>query len=425
MHSRTPDPAPSRRDAIKTLSAAAGAALLTGGARADASTGSARTASGAHAGRDDGYLLGDGVIYLNHASIGTAPARVLAARDELARAVEANPWLHVWAGAWDERIAEARRTVAAYLGTEPRRLAMVRTTTDAMNTLAQGLGLGPGDEVLCSSLNHVGATACFEHHGRRRGYTVRRFDFPVLDAPSLTPGDVVRIYADQIRDNTRLLVFPHVDNIIGLRYPVRALAVEARRRGVEFVACDGAQAAGMMPVEVDALGVDFYAISAHKWLQSPKAVGLAVFTDTLIERVEPMVVTWGQNSWDDARRFEDWGTHDPAAWPVLREAVEHQASLGTPGALFERRMALRARVRERCASNAGFWYRSPGHPDLGTPIAAVEVEGIPSAEVFDRLRRRGYVFRAFREQGLDTCRVSVNAMNTAAEIDGFFAHARG
>ena len=91
-----------------------------------------------------------------------------------------------------------------------------------------------------------------------------------------------------------MLVFPHVDNKVGLRMPVKELAAAARRRGVEYVSVDGAQAVGMVPVDLSDLGVDFYAMSPHKWLQTPKGLGIFYITNDRLGELRPMWTTWGQ-----------------------------------------------------------------------------------------------------------------------------------
>ena len=116
---------------------------------------------------------------------------------------------------WIELANGARDQIARYIHSPTDELAVVRSTTEGMNVLAQGLGLQAGDEVLFSSLNHIGASACFHHWGARQGYAVRRFDFPLAETPSLSADDVVRLHVEQIRDETRVLVFPHVDNMVG------------------------------------------------------------------------------------------------------------------------------------------------------------------------------------------------------------------
>jgi selenocysteine lyase/cysteine desulfurase len=273
----------------------------------------------------DRYFLDPDVLYVNHASIGTIPRIVHEARTQYLRLCETNPWRYMWGGEWEEPREEVRVTAALMLGCLPEELAFTHNTTEGFNVLAQGLPLKPGDEVLFSTLNHPGASVCWHHFASTRGFSVRQFDFPMVDVPRLAPQDVVEIYAREITSRTRVLVFPHIDNIVGVRYPMRELANMARSRGVEFVAADGAQALGMIPLDVGSSGVDFYAASPHKWLQAPKGLGLLYVRSAVRDALRPLWVTWGQERWKGTvRTFEDYGTRNLPEVITLGDAMDFQ-----------------------------------------------------------------------------------------------------
>ncbi len=235
------------------------------------------------------YDLGPDVLYLNHASIGTMPRVVRKALRGYIDTCETNPWHHLWGDAWVEAQARTRQKAAAFMGCRPETLALTHNTTEGFNVLAAGLPLGKGDEVLFSSLNHAGASACWFHQSEAKGYAVKRFDMPLDRIPNMSEAEILDAYDARITPSTRVLVFPHIDNTLGLRHPVRALVKLARSRSVRFVAVDGAQALGMLPVDVTGLGADFYAVSAHKWLQAPKGLGLLVVRERMREHLAPIV----------------------------------------------------------------------------------------------------------------------------------------
>ncbi|MCZ6837134.1 MAG: aminotransferase class V-fold PLP-dependent enzyme [Planctomycetota bacterium] len=365
------------------------------------------------------YSLGEGVTYFNHASIGTMPRVVQAARRTYLDLCETNPWLYMWGPAWGEKVEETRRVVAEFIGSTPQELAIVHNTTEAFNTLASGLPLGPGDEVLFSSMNHAGASVCWNHHAPQRGFTVRRFEFPIERADRMTADEIVARYLEQIKPETRMLVIPHIDNMVGLRYPVKQLAAAARRLGVQYIAVDGAQSIGMIPVDVNDLGVDFYATSAHKWLQSPKGLGLLHVKKEIQDEVRAMWVTWGQGRWGGtARVYEDYGTRNRAELLTLEDCVRFQMKLGLE-ARQSHFKALHRHLHQRVEETKGLAWRSPQTWEDGCSLVAIEVEGHASGDVFDHLyEQHGFVFRAFGGD-LNTMRISLNVMNTTDEIDRF------
>ncbi|MFQ5690637.1 MAG: aminotransferase class V-fold PLP-dependent enzyme [Gemmatimonadota bacterium] len=366
------------------------------------------------------YLLDPGVVYLNHGSIGTIPRLVHQAHVAYLRLCERNPWLYMWGGEWEEPREQVRIKAAGVLGARPDEVALTHNTTEGFNILAQGLSLGPGDEVLFSSLNHDGASVCWEHQAAARGYEVRRFDFPVGEVSGMSVEDVVAVHARQIRDHTRVLVFPHVDNILGLRHPMRELTRMAHRRGVEYVAVDGAQTVGMVPVDVADGGVDFYAASPHKWIQAPKGLGLLYVREQVQERVRPMWVTWGQERWaGTVRAFEDYGTRNLPELLAMGDAIDFQERLagGDRAARYRR---LWEGWRAAVDAEPRIHWRSPTSWELSASLFALEVEGVQSRDLSRRLYEEGgFVFRPFHTQGLNTARISPNLATTDRERDRF------
>lgn len=367
------------------------------------------------------YMLSDGVIYLNHASIGTVPRAVHDARVRYLQLCETNPWLYMWGGEWEDPREDVRNAAAEFLGCSPVEVTINHNTTEAFNLLANGLPLGPGDEVLFSSLNHTGASQPFFHMARSRGFTVERFQFPLLDAPQMDADRVIDEYARRISPRTRVLVFPHIDNIVGIRHPVRELAAAARLRGVDYVVVDAAQSVGMIPIDVADMGVDLFATSPHKWIQAPKGLGLAYVSPALIESLQPMWVTWGQNQWQGtARIFEDYGTRNLAEVLAMGDALAFQRKI--PAANREDRLrALRQHAVERASAHQRTSWASPPSWEMNGALFGVAIRGGEANELSRTLfSEHGIVLRPFNTQGLNAVRLSPNLFNTEGEIDRFF-----
>src|SRR6185295_13896377 len=126
----------------------------------------------------------------------------------------------------------------------------------------------------------------------------------------------------------------------GLVLPARELCAEARRHGVLTV-IDGAHAPGMFPVDVTALGCDFYAGNCHKWLLAPTGTGFLYLGPGSEDRLQPLQVSWGWH-YDQARAsagnefgstpllrsFEFEGIRDPCPWLAVPTAIAFQECLG-------------------------------------------------------------------------------------------------
>lgn len=417
---------PSRRSFLRALlgAAVAGPALArVEAARAAVPASAART--GFHADDEasvlrlrDEYLLSPHLTYLNHASIGTVPRTVHEAHTAYLALCETHPSLYVWGAPWREVTEETRRAAARLLGAEPDDLALTHNTTEGFNVLAHGLPLGEGDEVLFSSLNHAGASVPWERMAPRRGFSVRRFPFPVERAPELTAQEVVALHLEALSERTRVLVVPHVDNQVGLRHPLPALAEAARARGVRWILVDGAQSAGMIPVDLEAEGVDAYAMSPHKWIQAPKGLGLFWVGAGLRSVLPPMWHrTGGEGRGPSARQYEDYSTR---AWPAvvaLGDAVAFQAALG-PEETFRRNRATRAHIRARVEAESALEWASPRAWEDGSALVAVRVRGRSAPELGRTLLAdHGVDVRAFGAP-LDTLRLSPGPATPWTGMDG-------
>ena len=375
------------------------------------------SASAARALRDE-YLLKPGLLYLNHGSIGTIPRVVMDEHVRLLRQCETNPHIHMWGDVWTDAVMRTRTAAAGLLHCEPDEVALTHNTTEGFNVLAQGLPLGAGDEVLFSSLNHPSASAAWVYYAPRRGYTVRRFEIPLDDVTGLTVDDVVAMHEREIRANTRVLVFPHVDNIVGLRHPTRELAAMAKRRGVRFVAVDIAQSLGMVPVDVSAEDADFYGASPHKWVQAPKGQGLLVVRRRVRDLLDPLWVKRQRSTMPrTAEVFEDYSTRDLPAVLALGDAIAFQQKLGER-AREERLLEIMGWFRERVDATPSLAWRSARHATLASSLFAVGLKQGDARDVERRLAAMDIMVRPFGPP-LNTLRVSPNLINVRSDVDRF------
>lgn len=366
------------------------------------------------------YLLDRDVTYLNHGSIGTIPRVIHESHVRYLKLCESNPWLYMWGDAWEEPREEVRKRAAWLLRCGADEVALTHNTTEAFNLLAHGLPLGPGDEVVFSSLNHNGASAAWRHMASPRGFTVKAFEFPVAEVPVISAGRLVEIYAAQITPRTRVLVIPHIDNTVGVRYPLAAMTKMAHEKDVEFVCVDAAQAVGMLAVDVLATGVAVYATSPHKWLQAPKGTGLMYVRKDVQEKLRPMWVTWGLERWKGtARIYEDYGTRNLPEVLALGDAIAFNAAIPAE-ARDERLRALWAFTRAE-AEKAGVAWRSPNDWELGSAIFTVDAPAGDTRELEKQLyHQHRIVTRAFHTLGLNSIRLSPNVFTREEEIAKYF-----
>lgn len=303
-----------------------------------------------------------------------------------------------------ELAAAARAGYAEVLGAAVGEVALMGATTDGLNTVLGGLRFTSGDEIITSDEEHPGLLAPLRLVRLRYGLTVRTVPFDRI--------------ADEVGPRTALIACSHVSWVGGKIADVGALV----STGVP-VLLDGAQGLGAIPVDVHALGVDFYAASGQKWLCGPEGSGCLFVRPDRLDRLEP---PWpGYTTLGGAVKSIDSGLADGTArldvgFPAAIRSTWACASLGVL------REAGWAWVHERAATLAeqladllagrGLEVAPRGRSTL----VSWQVED-PEVEVA-RLAQAGIVIRSIPQSGL--VRASIGAWSSEDEIERLAAVAR-
>ncbi len=306
----------------------------------------------------------------------------------------------------------ARSRVAAQLNVSADEVALVRNTSEANNIVNGGLPLQSGDDVLIWDQNHPTNNVAWEVRAARYGLRVRKVATP--ENPQ-SARELVDAFANEFRDNTRVLALTHVSNVSGIKLPVRELTRLARERGIH-VHLDGAQTWGAMDVDLRELDVDSYSASAHKWYMGPKEVGLLYVRESRIDDTWPSVVApgWGdgpQTTLTGARKFESLGQRDDAALAGLGVAADIHDLIG-PGRI-ERRIVYLAQRLKQGIVDAGHELLTPMNPEFSHGVCITRL---------DPARRGVAVNRLYAEYGIAGAatgglRLCPTIYNTEAHID--------
>jgi L-cysteine/cystine lyase len=200
-------------------------------------------------------------------------------------------------------VQDARRALAGLIGADD--VALLSTTTEGLNIVLRGLGLGPGDQVLICNLEH--SSVMVPAYELRRQLEV---DVGVVRSSSQeTADELAELFERAMGPTTRLVMISHVSYNRGTRLPVERIIRAAHTRGA-LVLLDAAQSVGQFEVDVKAMDVDFYAFPAHKYVLGPDGVGALYIKPELVERVQPWAVAHGASEYYD---FEGNFTPRPAA----------------------------------------------------------------------------------------------------------------
>jgi L-cysteine/cystine lyase len=366
--------------------------------------------------------LGAG-IYLNTGLAGPLPAEAAAAMDELAgwqvRTGRAHPDDYP---ALIDRLGEARAGIAAILATDVGSIALTRATTEGLNIAAWSIDWQPGDRIVTTSQEHAGCLGPLIAVRDRFG-----LELDIADIGDGGDDDrTVAAIAAAIRPQTRLVALSHVLWTTGARLPIARVAALAHEHGA-VVAIDGAQAVGAVPVSVDEIGADFYALSGQKWLLGPEGTGALWVAPRALERARPSHAGWfgferigldADFAWQpDARRFETSGFYTPAVAGFARSCGWLSMYVGL-GWIHDRGMELARAAADRLATIPGVAVLTPR--DAMATMITFRIAGWPAEKALDELGARVFAIARIIAP-LDAIRISVGFFNTAAEIERFAA----
>jgi len=310
------------------------------------------------------FQLNPGVTHLNCGTLGATPQLVVDAVIATMREIEGNPagLMYGWG---IEQMEDVRARMAAFIGADLSELALTRNTTEGMNAVARGIDLEPGDQILTTDHEHGGGMVAWQYLRRHHGAEVvyAEMPTPVRDAQQL-----VDLLVGHVTPRTRVCMVSHIDTITGVRMPLAELADAMHARDVLLV-CDGAQAPGMLDVDVHALGVDAYVTSGHKWMLAPKGTGLLYVRSEAQGRIHPSFLHSGYAAYTGSG-----GTRDVATVVGQGVAAAFHDVIGAPR-IEARGRALSKYLRARLDAVDGFRHLTPDDDALSGSILTIGLEG--------------------------------------------------
>jgi cysteine desulfurase/selenocysteine lyase len=371
------------------------------------------------------------LIYLDSGATSQKPQVVIDAQAEHLRNHNANVHRGVYALAQEADAAydAARTRVAAFVGAQPRATIFTKNVTEAINLVAYAWGranVGPGDAVLITQMEHHANLVPWQVLCRERGAELRYLEVDARGELSLPA-----LEAELARGDVKLVAFTHVSNVLGTINPVAEMTARIRAAGAASLV-DGAQAVPQMPVDVEALGADFYGWTGHKAL-GPTGVGVLHGRPEILEEMEPFLtggdmiasVDFQSTSWNELPYKFEAGTPPIAEAVGLAAAVDYLSELGMERVRAHER-ALTAYMLDRLAEVPGLRVVGPPEADRRGGLASFTLEGIHPHDVAELVDRGGVCIRAghhcaqplLRCLGVGaTARASVGVYNETSDID--------
>ena len=379
----------------------------------------------------DQEVNGHRLVYLDNAATSQKPRAVI---DEMKRFYEQdNSNIHRSVHTLGERATalyeSAREKVADLIGApSPRGLIFTKSATEALNLLAYAYGrhrLAPGDEVITTEMEHHSNLVSWQLACRDADATLKAI--PVNDGATLD----LEAYEKLLSNRTKIVTVGHASNVLGTINPVAEIAARAHEVGA-VVVCDGAQATPHMPIDVAALGCDFYAGTGHK-MCAPTGIGFLWGRESLLEAMEPfhgggdmIADVWiDRATWNEIPYKFEAGTPPYGEAIALGAAVDYLNAIGMK-AIREHEVELTRYALERLSEVPDLTIYGPADPEDKGGVVAFNFGDVHAHDVGTICDGRGVAIRAghhcakplMRKLGVPaTGRASFYVYNTTEDVD--------
>ena len=373
---------------------------------------------------------GQPLAYLDNGATAQTPLQVLEAMDRYWTEHNANVHrgVHTLSEEATNLYEGARATIARHLGANPRDVIFTRNVTGALNLVAHAWGranVGEGDGILLTEMEHHSNIVPWYLLAKEVG---AELDWvPVDDEGRL---DMAALEG-ALERGPKLIAVAHISNVLGTVNPIADIVRLAHDAGAIAVV-DGAQAAPKLPLDLAALGADFYGFTGHK-LYGPTGVGVLYGRSEVLEAMPPyegggsMIrkVTKERITWADVPARFEAGTPPIAEAIGLAAAVEWLEGVGLAAA-HAHEAELAAYALERLADVPGLRVFGPPAGDDRVGIVSLEMKGVHAHDVSEILDRHAIAVRAGHHCAqvlMDrlgvaaTTRASLAVYNTREEID--------
>ncbi len=376
---------------------------------------------------------GKPLVYFDNANTSQKPRQVIEAVDNHYRAHNANVAraVHQLGEEATAAYENARDKLAAFINAGSRNdLILTSGTTQSMNLVAYSYALPrlrPGDAIVTTVMEHHANIVPWQLVAARTGATVKA-------APIDQNGELIlEKFFELLTPDVKLACVAHVSNVLGTVNPVREIARECRKRGIPLVV-DGSQAVPHRPVDVQAIGCDFYALTGHKML-APTGTGALWARREHLEAMPPFFgggemireVRFDGTSFAEAPHKFEAGTPNIAGFAGVGAAIDYYRSIGFE-AIRAWEYELLSYATERLREVPGI--RIFGEAKEKEPVISFLIEGAQAMDMATLLDLEGVAVRSghhcahplMQFYGVPaTLRASLAFYNTREEVDAFIA----
>ena len=316
-----------------------------------------------------------GLINLNNGGVSPAPIPVEEAAKRFYDYSNEAPSYNMWR-ILDQGREPLRKNLARLAGSGAEEIAINRNSSEGLETVIFGLQLKAGDEVVAARQDYPNMVNAYNQRQKRDGI---KMVWVNLELPSEDENYLAEQYIKAFTSKTKLVHITHIINWNGQILPVRKIADEAHKRGIEVIV-DGAHSFAHFSFKIPDLGCDYFASSLHKWLFAPIGSGMLYVKKEKIKNIYPLFATSDDPLKDDIRKFENLGTRPFFIEQAIGKALEFHEMIGSERK--EKRLCyLKNYWMERVKDLPKVKINTSLDPKWGCAIGNVAIEGKKPADL--------------------------------------------
>lgn len=357
------------------------------------------------------YTVSPNLLNLNNGGVCPQPKVVQDAHIRFYQYCNEAPSYYMWR-ILDQGRESLREKLADLAGCSAEEIAINRNATEGLNTVIFGLNLKAGDEVVLTKQDYPNMLNAWKQREKRDGIKLVFLD---LDLPSENDDAIAQQYIKAFTPRTKVVHVTHLVNWVGQVLPVRKIADEAHKRGIEVIA-DGAHSFALFDFKIPDLGADYYATSLHKWLSAPFGSGMLYIRQPKIKNVWALLSN-NEPDGPDIRKFESLGTRSFASEMAIGTAIDFHNSIGT-ARKFARAHYLKNYWMERVKDLPGVKIHTSLKPEFAGAVALFSIDGLKSSEVDGQLLNKYKIHTTAVEwEHFHGVRVTPHVYHTPKDLD--------
>ena len=268
------------------------------------------------------FLLDKDITYLNHGSFGACPKIIMDEYFNLQLELEREP-IDFLANNITRHLKKSRVALSKYIDCPSEDVVFFPNPSTAINMVAKSFPLSNNDEVLTTTHEYGALVKMWRFICNKRSANYIEYR-PYLPLDSKL--NFLEMFFNKITDKTKIIFISHITSSTGLKFPIKEICDEARKRGIISI-IDGAHAPAHIDLSIRDIKPDIYVGACHKWMMSPKGASFLYASKKMQKLLKPLVISWG---WDseivsDSHFIDhhEWqGTNDISQYLIIPYVID-------------------------------------------------------------------------------------------------------